>query len=150
MEDKDLELQLVSSEQAEELEYLGFPIKVLDIVDETYRDGVKLDVPEDCYVSENYYIRRCPSLELVAKWLRLKKFIDISIKTDSHGNTNIPRLYCTEIINANKMVGPNSERFTLRVTNIGGCKSYDDYEQALSAGIDKAIEILTNDNYEIW
>lgn len=130
MEDKNLELQLVSSEQAEELEYLGFPIKVLDIVDETHRNGVKLNVPEDCYVSENYYIRRCPSLELVAKWLREEKDFHI----------NVRYLFMTSFLN-------NESKYTFYygTTELGKilyAQNFNSYEKALSAGIDTAIEIL--------
>lgn len=135
----DLELDFVSFEQAKALEELGFPQETYDYL---YLDGELISKEEyyemDCGgpFSVELFESDClsaPSLELVSKWLREEKNLFI-----------IPDIYDT-----------HSDTFTVVIRKKFGGKfkesilldEYDDvtfpsYELALSAGIDKAIEIL--------
>lgn len=124
-----MELQLVSYDQAKALKELGFPqdlvygmfyFEILESINTILFCGIPIT---------NKYIV-CPTLELAAKWLREDKNIYLHIK----------RLFSTSIIK-------HKDCYCLHYST----KNYDEtlyvhefdsYEQALSAGIDKAIEIL--------
>lgn len=119
-----MELQLVSFTQAKTLKKLGMPI----------------NIQKFCYAGDGnlYYIVNkdfypAPTLELAAKWFREKKNLFIIISN-----------YNTSFMTPDKEVG---YMFMLNTTCpvkalYDSEKLYDTYEQALSAGIDKAIEIL--------
>ena len=119
-----MELQLVSCEQAKALKELGFP---QDLFYGTFYFATLESVNPIPFCGmpfTNTHIV-CPTLELAAKWLREKKDLWIHI--------------CK----------PNSDltKWSSSVNRISShlwriCLEFDSYEQALSAGIDKAIEIL--------
>ena len=134
-----MELRTVRFDQAKKLKALGFPQRIYDHL---YLDGEltsKEDYDEmDCggpfsvELSESECLS-APSLELVAKWLREEKNLFI-----------FPDIYDT-----------HSDTFTVEIRKKFGGKfkecilldeyddvTFPDYESALSAGIDKAIEIL--------
>lgn len=137
-----MELQLVSFEQAKALKEVGFPQNI-------YTSQVYLEktIPHDiiakecglsdwqciggtvisCSSSYNKYgvdTCRCPTLELVAKWLRDKK--NLWIKISKGGYDKSAHCFLGDYIYED-------------ATHI---KEFATYEDALSAGIDKAIEIL--------
>ena len=134
-----MELRTVRFDQAKKLKDLGFPQRIYDYL---YLDGELTSKEEydekDCggpfsvELSESDCLS-APSLELVAKWLREEKNLFI-----------IPDIYDT-----------HSDTFTVVIRKKFGGKfkesilldeyddvTFPDYESALSAGIDKAIEIL--------
>lgn len=118
-----MELQKVTFEQAQRLKEIGFP-----------QGGI-----EKCYIQEDNKIKLvyannelysswivAPSLELAAKWLREEKGLYIEpeycLLYDKYD-------YCLLIKEGH-------------ITMYNDDKGYKTYEEALSAGIDKAIEIL--------
>lgn len=120
-----MELQIVTFEQAKCLRELGFPQDTS--IQDVYGDGElrKCFYPEDCTWYRD--IVTAPSLELAAKWLREEKLLYLSVQVNEH---------CThwfwdiiKIRNEEEITDPS-------------IKGYWSYEEALSAGIDKAIEIL--------
>lgn len=114
-------LQLVSFEQAQSLKELGFPQENGHEWELGYNKNGRV-----CpYGVENYGgILECyaPTLELVAKWLREDKNIEV-----------LEFIHLEPSIESNK-------RWCYRVETI----MYKDFEEALSAGIDKAINKLLN------
>ncbi len=116
-----MELQLVTFEQAKALKELGFD-EYLDI----YYD---IDnCLNSCYSDEAKPRKYdAPTLELVAKWLREEKEIFIC----PHKATKVSKAVCTIYYPVNTNIHTEYEIF-------------DDYDEALSWGIDKAIEILKN------
>lgn len=123
-----MELQLVSFTQAKALKSIGMPV----------------NIQKFCYAGDGnlYYIVNkdfypAPTLELVAKWLRETKNIHIACfpyKIDSDEETILDG-YHFDILNVKSNIF------------IQGYNCFQ-YEQALSAGIDKAIEILKLNNDE--
>lgn len=121
----NLELQLVTFEQAKALKELGFP---QDIDTTKWYSGGRVlysDKPLD-YLPVSFV---APTLEIVAKWLRNEKYIHIDCEICEFDEWQL--------------------RFYLHNNEIGlyhilptKFKKFDTYEQALSVGIDKAIEIL--------
>ena len=80
-----------------------------------------------------------PTLELAAKWLREEKKIHIEPYV-----TSIPSIhtfYCKVYLNYKAEKGPS---ISYTVNNGHGVYNFGDYEKALSAGINKAIEMLTD------
>lgn len=116
-----MELQLVSYEQAKALKELGLPQRNRDY-DKWYSKTRELDNYTNLDTIECF----APTLELAAKWLRDEKDIFIEIMLDLGGGYNVK--YC-------KLPWTN----TLFDNEVG---FFDDYEEALSAGIDKVIEVL--------
>lgn len=116
-----MELQLVNFTQAIALKELGFPQRTRDY-DKWYNQNKVLDN----YTNQDTYKCYAPTLELVAKWLRDEYNIFIEIMLDLGGGYNVK--YC-------KLPWTN----TLFDNEVG---FFEDYEEALSAGIDKAIEML--------
>ena len=148
----DLELDFVSFEQAKALEELGFPQKTYDYL---YLDGELISREEyyemDCggpfsvELSESECLS-APPLEFVAKWLRKEKDI-ILLPT--------PMVKWSE--SEEKYYGPHYESCYTNWNSplLGTLKEKDKYgnfnpiefatyEEALSAGIDNAIETLKN------
>lgn len=143
-----MELQSVNFKQAIALKELGFP-------QDTHTSKVYLEntIPYDviakkcklhksqcsegslvkngyCYTKYNINIYLCPTLELVVKWLREEKQIYLYVK----------RLFATSIIkNKNCYCFYYSTKIYDEILYV---HEFDSYEQALSAGIDKAIKIL--------
>ena len=134
-----MELQIVRFDQAKKLKDLGFPQRIYDYL---YLDGEltsKEDYDEmDCggpfsvELSESECLS-APSLELVAKFFRQEKnlfiFPDIY---DTHSDTFI-------VVIRKKFGGKFKESIFLDEYDE---VTFPDYDLALSAGIDKAIEIL--------
>lgn len=144
-----MELDFVSFEQAKALEELGFPQETYDYL---YLDGELISREEyyemDCggpFSVELFESERlsAPPLEFVAKWLRSEKNILV-----------LPYLIAFVGI-SNESTPPELK------TNIFGCQivyydtykegnefltleEFATYEEALSAGIDNAIETLKN------
>lgn len=157
-----MKLQLVSKEQAVRLKDIGFPQDKHDLGYTICKCSDRFNVYEKGILTENAssMIKKvsAPSLELVAKWLREEKNIDIDISVDSHG-FNYPRSYAGCIIDRNTLEGPNSKRHYLSQWDYevklgfhegkknpgSGCHSYDKYEDCLSDGIDLALKLLENE-----
>lgn len=126
--ERELELDIVSFEQAKILKELGFPQRIYDYL---YLDGELTSKEEydemDCggpfsvELSESERLSAAP-LEVVATWLRKKEGIFISIWR------------------------PTSNRYAAqikdRVPKVWSRDKFRSYEDALSAGIDRAIEII--------
>lgn len=134
-----MELQIVRFDQAKKLKDLGFPQRIYDYL---YLDGELTSKEEydemDCggpfsvELSESECLS-APSLELVAKFFRQEKnlfiFPDIY---DTHSDTFI-------VVIRKKFGGKFKESIFLDEYDE---VTFPDYDLALSAGIDKAIEIL--------
>lgn len=134
-----MELQIVRFDQAKKLKDLGFPQRIYDYL---YLDGELISKEEydemDCggpfsvELSESECLS-APSLELVAKFFRQEKnlfiFPDIY---DTHSDTFI-------VVIRKKFGGKFKESIFLDEYDE---VTFPDYDLALSAGIDKAIEIL--------
>lgn len=123
-----MELQLVSFEQAKALKELGFPN-----VDDTryYYDIEGNCIPYLDYAFHRMFHCQAYCLDIVAKWLREEKHIDVLI-----GRYMDSKTYLYGIIASTKQYGEIEDN------NI----EYPTYEEALSAGIDEAIEILRKRN----
>lgn len=155
-----MELNIVSFEQAKELKELGFPQNI-------YTSKVYLEktIPHDIIAKEcdlsdwqciggrlipcssdynKYGVDTCicPTLELCAKWLREEKNIYITI-LPTYNNRRYLKSFICELDYKN-----NVGAFVTHTLNKNkGSYLYDDfnsYEEALSTCIDKAIEILKN------
>lgn len=151
-----MELQLVNFEQAKALKELGFPQNI-------YTSKVYLEktIPHDIIAKEcglsdwqciggklipcssdyNKYgvdTCNCPTLELVAKWLRDEKSIIVTVKPFFvHSNVHSKEIEVIKyIVNVEGITEGNTYfvQFTSAPIN--------SYEESLSVGIDKAIEIL--------
>ena len=123
-----MESQLVNFKQAVALKELGFP---QDISQSTSYG--EYDENGDFWGLDQYYgdiSYAAPTLELVAKWLREEKQIYLHIR----------RLFATSIIKHKDCYCFYYSTKDYDETSY--VSEFDSYEQALSAGIDKAIEIL--------
>lgn len=121
----DIQLSLVNFEQAKALKELGFPQNIEKYNHNWVNPKGMFGGPfeKDCLM--------CPTLELVAKWLReetdlilfpiLLHHVDVCSKN---------QVWAFDIRNKGIM------------EETGPYNRYSSYEEALSAGIDKAIEIL--------
>lgn len=119
-----MQLNLVSFEQATALKNLGFPALSADW---SYRNDGELYN----FVDDDGYVTAAPTLELAAKWFREEKEI----------------IFCPTIVMFYDEVQYSINEIyngTGRCIGVCGHKLYNTYEQALSAGVDKAIEILKN------
>ena len=132
-----MEVQLISFKQAVALKELGFP---QDISQSTSYG--EYDENGDFWGLDQYYGEisyAAPTLELVAKWLREEKNIWINIWVDSEDNEHNKH---NIIFYEQVCYGKDNKIISNKGTFV-----HLTYEQALSAGIDKAIEILKkNDN----
>lgn len=128
----NMKLQPCTFEQAKALKELGFPQETDSW---NYYDIEGKCVP---YLQKGNHKEKCceaPSLELVAKWLRKIKHMDIMI---------VP--LCLDFNEGSKTNFETPDAYEARLIKNGQeiyvtyyCNSY---EEALSAGIDKAIEML--------
>lgn len=134
-----MELQIVRFDQAKKLKDLGFPQRIYDYL---YLDGELTSKEEydemDCggpfsvELSESECLS-APSLELVAKFFRQEKNLFILPDIyDTHSDTFI-------VVIRKKFGGKFKESIFLDEYDE---VTFPDYDLALSAGIDKAIEIL--------
>lgn len=128
-----MELQLVTFEQAKVLKELGFP------QGECWYSYLENIDGEGFLMDKDSYTYSAPTLELVAKWLREKKEIWINSEYYplGHGYCCLYQRYVKEpksskVLKSNYTTIKDDPRFGV----------YPTYEEALSAGIDKAIEIL--------
>lgn len=129
-----MELQLVNFEQAKALKELGFPQLVNENIHCQYVNGL-LDYCEDaCFLEFDDNVIYAPTLELVAKWLRDEKNINIMIDNFDGRMAGFSEVSYMYIMSYIKPIKSLHNCYTM----------YDTWEQALSAGIDKAIEILKN------
>lgn len=122
-----MKLELVSFEQAKSLKELGFVqgndncqayYKLNDRISCVHFNYLTLLVRGGITPDEAY---RAPELELAAKWLRDEKNIQLTVRFRG-------KKWYYDIMSG------------YEILSIG--KDEETYEQALSAGIDKAIEIL--------
>lgn len=119
-----MKLQLVTFEQAQELKELGFPQPIQH--DWFYKEGKLIYPPnDDVLMTVDCF---APTLELVAKWLREVKGIDLWVRC----------LYSWTPKEGTRKAGYHFEGDWQNET----ITSYPTYEEALSLGIDKAIKIL--------
>ena len=118
---------IINPEQASKLKDLGFPQDMYYGV-YYYAEESTCPIPFlGVSLVKNFYV--APSLEQVAKWLRDKK--DLWIEISKGGYEKSAHCFLGDYIYED-------------ATHI---KEFNSYEEALSAGIDKAIEILKkNDN----
>lgn len=132
-----MELQLVSYEQAKTLKELGFPDTLAyQVCPYSYFGKDLIDIHNNDISALNPKWREvkdedicfAPTLELAAKWLREEKKIYIDV---TWGNMQGNIIWCASLNN----LGKGS-------SVLGDIKHVDSYEEALSAGIDKAIEML--------
>lgn len=118
-----MEIQLISFEQAKALKELGFPQRFISSFGWFSKNGLLNNSSIDAPMEEVDDECVAPSYEFVAKWLR--EDCDIYIEVD-----RLEKLYCWKIISSNNTL-----------YNIVSEK-YNTYEEALSAGIDRTIEVL--------
>lgn len=114
-----MKLQKVTHKQARILKELGFPLQYAEV-------SFFTNETNSLYDKESGEIYELPYLELVAKWLREEKNLNVMI-----GIYNT--CYYYELYESFDYINLNH-----RTDN------YPTYEEALSAGIDKAIEKLKN------
>lgn len=136
-----LKLDIISFEQAKALHELGFTTKDNNQL-VYYIKNNKVDCAHFVYFTklvkhglipeQTYY--EAPTLELVAKWLREKKGLHINYNVCVNKDIHKWNLY-------NIFDFINDIEYDCFI-------SFNSYEEALSAGIDKAIEILKSNNYD--
>ena len=123
-----MELQLVSYEQAKALKELEFPQDlVYDIFYFETLENANHILFYGVPIANEYIF--CPSLEVAAKWLRDEKQMYIDV-TFGYKQNNV--VWCATLSNISHTGN----------STLADVYFYSTYEQALSAGIDKAIEIL--------
>lgn len=131
-----MELELVNFEQAKTLKELGFPQEVhpwhlydihTGILHKDYDDSSPL------YLTENDTCM-APTLELAAKWLREEKGIYVTPSL----------MYYNKPIDGWKHIQFEACVVDWHWNAYLRYEYYSTYEKALSAGIDKAIEILND------
>ena len=131
-----MELQLVNFKQAVALKELGFPQRTRDY-DKWYNQNKVLDN----YTNQDTYECYAPTLELVAKWLREEKGMLISVycllTSGYWWNISKDFAYTVKYKDMAEIHSP----LNIAVPE-GDSFGYETYEDALSASIDKAIEIL--------
>lgn len=132
--ENNMELQLVSFKQAKALKELGFSQETFFVYDLRSKN-ITTNINYFAIYGEKDHCVFAPTLELVAKWLREEKDIDIIIlprKRRSNSGKYIDKVYdmnfIVEVLNGYILRGDSKPT----------------YEQALSSGINKAIEILKN------
>lgn len=117
----DLKLNLVSFKQSKALKKLGYPQRAISSIGYYSANGIlndsSIDAPLDLLESEYC----APTLELVKTWL-MSKFIFINVIYSN-------KRFHLEILDDKSMILYKNYNFDL-------------YEDALSVGINKAIEIL--------
>ena len=129
----------VSYSQAVELKRMGFDWKV----DRSYTDVIKESAreewdEEECQWSTVYdcNIYPKPRLDQVAAWLREEKGIDIEVVTI------LNQFNKTKYYKANLCYFDKDERGEDYANYKIACLNINSYENALSIGIDKALELL--------
>lgn len=128
-----MELQLVTFEQAKALKELGFP-QGYDFSNwnNSYYDEDGIEYA-DCSLYGDYdFMTSAPTLELASKWVRENTgiFINVGLCVDFQY-----QVYLQTTLDKDHNI-------------ISSASQHSSYEEALSAGIDKTIEILKEDNYE--
>lgn len=160
---KEIELEIVTFEQAKGLFKIGFPqghlytdkyfyalTEHMSYVDNegdmVVREGELIDsVYDSVWILDDYTIS-APTLSLVAKWLRDEMHLSIC-----------PMRYCPP------MFGRCESKYKLQIvlphsfydedpdgydSILGDTNEYDSYEEALSSGIDTVIKIICAKNGE--
>ena len=115
--------ECVTYEQAQALKRLGFRDEVFGYYDEFGRLGINTQT--DYNVNWDYFIS-APTLSHAQKWLREVKGIHVE-----------PHFQYGTIF---KVVIQSETKYLYKTLD----KGYDTYELALSAGIDVALELLTD------
>lgn len=115
--------------QAEKLSNLGFDLKCIAYYDE---EDFEYADKYDNYNSERYRYNliSAPTLAQAQKWLRKVKDIIIGVDFDNYDNKFTCHCY-------KKVRTIYGSKLVLKDGN-----DFDTYEQALSAGIDAALELL--------
>lgn len=115
----DLHLQSVTPHQAKDLTEMGFP----------YGNCINAENTEK--TSGKFELNFAPTLELAAKWLREDKDFPMYCEFCGYNIDNVQQWSCYV------------PKCSMYVPNVAtGLDTFDSYEEALSAGIDKAIEII--------
>lgn len=102
--------------------------------------------------ARNFQTVYAPTLELAAKWLRDEKDICVVVTEYTGGDRDISRTYRVDIhYNVTNEYGTFRETEYIDYKNqnskdMDNWEYFTKYEEALSAGIDKAIEILKMNN----
>lgn len=130
-----MELQLVSFEQAKALKELGFPQEYISSNQKIYNRKGELTTQNTTFWSYGHEAD-APSLELAAKWLREEKNFFMSIEFCAIAEETPKYVNFLDYIKDKKVLFSN-------YAHNDKDDYWDSYEEALSAGIDKAIEILT-------
>ena len=134
-----MELQLVNFKQAVALKELGFPQDISQSTSYGEYDESGDFWGLDQYYGDNSYA--APTLELVAKWLREEKGMLISVycllTSGYWWNISKDFAYTVKYKDMAEIHSP----LNIAVPE-GDSFGYETYEDALSAGIDKAIEML--------
>lgn len=124
-----MELELVNFEQAKALKGLGFPQSVLNDSLHNY----------PYYTDSDGFTYSLPPLELATKWIRDEKEIIIE-PCCANINTYVIKVLIEQY--------DDYEEQYYMSNKIPELKYYNTYEEALSAGIDKAIGLLKRKYYE--
>lgn len=132
-----MELQLVTFEQAKVLKELRFPqgwgCETHYCLESEGEYGYQIGniISANAAYKKVLDVISAPALELVAKWLREEKSIEILPQPYSYNYLEER----TSSYTLNMWFGDNFEEYS---------EAYDSYEEALSAGIDKALKTLKN------
>ena len=132
------ELDLVSFTQAKDLKDLGFPQETDSW---SYYDIDGKCTPHLQKGGHKEYCCDAPSLDLVVKWLREEKNIWVNVWADSEDNEDNK---FNTVFYEQVCYGKDNKILSNKGTFV-----HLTYEEALSAGIDKALEILKKKYYEV-
>lgn len=145
-----MELQLVTFEQAKVLKELGFPQD--DFYNYYYTEDGKTywmkmsdDFGNSWGIGQYHFCCVAPTLEAVAKWLREEKHLSIIV--EDYECCEDYNTYFSHIINLDikyfpDMISKDYKCWCERHCGRWESENYKDYEEALFAGINKAIKML--------
>ena len=134
----------VSFEQAKALKELGFDWKVTAVYDSDRKLGCQLDtrvsIPKNfnCEHPFKESLFSAPSLYQAKKWL-INKFSLVVSSLPFVGDPN------NDVLRWRYYV----DKYNPYIIQEGSIELYDTYENALSAGIDRALKILKEKNNEV-
>ena len=87
-----------------------------------------------------------PTLPVAQKWLREVKLVSVEsqvVKLFNRNQTNDYSIFWKYIIT---YIDISSEETFSKIANFDNCLEFNTYEEALEAGIKKALEIITNEH----
>lgn len=132
----------VSFEQAKKLKELGFDWKTYCAYDKIYKDDRPWEL-RNYHTPQNHnlaqYSASAPTMSQAQKWLREKHYLSIEVYSSLDGDNQWEWHYYVQDLN------DHLERPADATIH---CDGYQSYEQALSAGIDKALELLKQTDNE--